>query len=244
MPTCRCGCPRMSPSARRATRSTSIRHGNIYGEEYNQRLSAALAFNEQLTKSLKNVELKTSFSTDNRGLTRQFKEVARLIASRAERKVERDLFFVQLGGFDTHSSVATNLRRRFEEVDHGFKRFVAELKAQGIFDSTVMVTHSDFARTLTPNSGQGSDHAWGGNYIVAGGAVQGGNIFNSFPKSFLPGAEQDAGRGRLIPKHPWENFMRPVAEWVGLDASQLSEVFPNIGNFDSSHFIDKASLFK
>ena len=30
---------------------TSIRHGNIYGEEYNQRLSAALAFNEQLRKA-------------------------------------------------------------------------------------------------------------------------------------------------------------------------------------------------
>ena len=33
--------------------------------------------------------------------------------------------------------------------------FVAELKGQNIYDSVVIVTHSDFARTLTPNSGLG-----------------------------------------------------------------------------------------
>lgn len=45
-----------------------------------------------------------------------------------------------------------------------------------------MVTHSDFARTLTPNSNSGSDHAWAGNYMVVGGGVKGGEIFNEFPR--------------------------------------------------------------
>ncbi|CAE6922516.1 unnamed protein product [Symbiodinium natans] len=222
---------------------TSIKHGNMYCEEYSQKLTAALDFNEQLTSSLRNAELATSFSTDNRGLTRQLREVARLIASRAERKVERDLFFVQIGGFDNHQSVERNLANRFDEVDHGFKRFVAEMKAQNMFDKVVMATHSDFARTLTPNSGAGSDHAWGGNYVIVGGGIQGGKVFNDFPASLLPGGAQDAGRGRLIPKYPFENMMLPIAQWMGLEADQESEVFPNLKNFNSSHFISQSALF-
>ena len=111
-------------------------------------------------------------------------------ASGGERKVERDLFFVQLGGFDNHRDVSRELARRFDDVNHAFKKFVTELKAQNMFESVVMMTHSDFARTLTPNSGSGTDHAWAGNYVVAGGGIKGGKIFNSFPQSLLPGAEQ------------------------------------------------------
>lgn len=223
---------------------TSVKHGNIYAEEYSTRLTAALDFNEQLTRSLRNAELATSFSTDNRGFTRQLREVARLIASRTERGVDRDLFFVQLGGFDTHSSVERNLERRFDELDHGFQRFVAEMKEQNMFDKIVMATHSDFARTLTPNSGAGTDHAWAGNYVIVGGGIKGGNVFNQFPKSLLPGAEQDAGRGRLIPKYPFENMMLPIAQWMGLETSQETMVFPNLNNFNSSHFISESTLFK
>lgn len=222
---------------------TSIKHGNIYCEEYSQKVAAALDFNAKLRASLRSVELKTSFYTDNKDLTKQLREVARLIATRAQRRVERDLFFVQLGGFDNHRDVGRELPRRFDSVNHGFKKFVAEMKAQNLFESVVMVTHSDFARTLTPNSGAGTDHAWAGNYVVAGGGIKGGKIFNSFPKSLLPGAEQDAGRGRLIPKFPFENFMLPIAQRMGLEESQFQQVFPNVGNFNSSSFIDKVNLF-
>ena len=51
---------------------------------------------------------------------------------------------------------------RFGDVNDALQQFVAELKAQGIFDNVVIVTHSDFARTLTPNSNAGTDHGWSG----------------------------------------------------------------------------------
>ena len=55
---------------------------------------------------------------------------------------------------------------RFGEVNYALEEFVAELKAQGIFDNVVIVTHSDFARTLTPNSNAGTDHGWSGIQMV------------------------------------------------------------------------------
>lgn len=118
-----------------------------------------------------------------------------------------------------------------------------ELKAQNIFDSTVLVSESDFGRSLTSN-GAGTDHAWAGNHFVLGGSVNGGRVFNDFPTSLLEGNDQDAGRGRLIPKYPWDNVMVPLAEWMGVEGSDLNSVFPNLANFNTAtHIISKDSLF-
>jgi len=222
---------------------TSVQHGNIYAEEYVRKFSAAINFNEELGKQLKTAKLKTSYPTNEVSLSRQLKQVARLIAARGERGAERDVFYVEIGGWDTHSSVSQELNNRFGELNAALETFVSEMKAQGIFDSTTLLTHSDFARTLTPNSGDGTDHGWAGNHVIIGGAVKGGRVYNDFPSSYQEGSDQDAGRGRLIPKHPWENMMMPVAEWMGVENSQLPSVFPNIAAFNSSLLMTGSTLF-
>merc|ERR1711990_214557 len=115
--------------------------------------------------------------------------------------------------------------------------------AQKSFDSTVVVSQSEFGRTLTSN-GEGSDHGWAGNHFVLGGGIRGGRVFNDFPTSLLQGNDQDVGRGRLIPKYPWENMMVPIAEWMGVEESRLSgSVFPNLANFDrAKHILAKDTL--
>merc|ERR1712113_720534 len=123
------------------------------------------------------------------------------------------------------------------------RQFVGELEAQSIFDSIVLATQSEFGRTLSSN-GKGTDHGWAGNHFVLGGSVKGGRVFNDFPVSLLEGNDQDIGKGRMVPKYPWENVIVPVAEWMGLDSSQESAVFPNIANFNrSEHIISTHVLF-
>merc|ERR1712107_948503 len=94
---------------------------------------------------------------------------------------------------------------------------------------------SDFGRTLDPNANLGTDHAWAGNHFVVGGASKGGKIYNEAPSSFKRGNIADQGRGRLIPKYPYESYMVPIAKWLGVADSQLNKVFPNLANFNSSH---------
>jgi len=148
-----------------------------------------------------------------------------------------------MGGYDTHNSEYTELQQRFTELNAALQGFVAELKGQNIFESTVLVTSSDFGRTLTSN-GKGTDHAWAGNHFVLGGSVNGGHIFNRFPESLLENNAQDAGRGRLIPLYPWESMMVPIAEWLGGQPSSWSAVFPNLVRFNTSeHIISMSSLF-
>merc|ERR1719316_1708656 len=165
-------------------------------------------------------------------LSKQLKQVAKLIATRTDRKAERDFYFVSLGGFDAHSEVLETLNEKFVEIDRCLQAFVAEVQAQNVFENVVLVTHSDFGRSLTSN-GAGTDHAWAGNHIVLGGSVNGGKVLNDFPASLVAGNEQDAGRGRLIPKYPWESMLVPIAEWMGVDSSYHKTIFPNVDNFNA-----------
>jgi len=177
-------------------------------------------------------------------LARQLRQVATLIAARQERGVARDLFYVGLGGFDAHSNAAEVLAELFGSIDAALQAFVGELQGQGIFDNVVIASESDFGRTLTTN-GAGTDHGWAGNHFVIGGKVNGGHVYNDFPSSLLDGHDQDLGRGRLIPKYPWENMVVPIAEWMGVQEEQHTAVFPNLASFDrAKHVLAKDTLFK
>jgi len=215
-------------------------YGNVYCEEYTQLFKNALNSSEMLNKALSPVKLVTDYQADG-ALGSQLRQVARLIKARGERQAERDFFFVQIGGWDTHTSQA-KFDRNLEQVDNALKSFVEELEAQNVFDSVTLMTASDFGRTLTSN-GAGTDHGWAGNHIVLGGAVNGGRIFNDFPTTFAEDNEYDAGRGRVIPKHPWESVMVPIAEWMGVE--DMTMVFPNLGNFNrTKHIINQNQLFR
>ncbi|CAK0833310.1 unnamed protein product [Prorocentrum cordatum] len=229
--------------------STGITYGNVYSEEYARQLAVAIRSSETLGGLLDSAQLTTSFGTVT-SIARQLHQVARLIATRTERGAERDFFFVEQGGFDTHTTLDQVLQGNFAELNDALKDFVAELRGQGIFDSVVLVTSSDFGRTLTSN-GAGTDHGWAGNHFVLGGSINGGRIYNPFPESLLEGSLQDVGRGRLVPQYPWESVMVPIAQWlIGQTPSsraavgRLSSVFPNLANFNTSeHIISADSLF-
>jgi len=223
---------------------TSVRHSNVFCEEYRRQLKEALAVNEELGATLDAAALGTAYNAGDSSLSQQLRQVARLISARGPRQAERDLFFVQLGGFDHHQSVAPRLRDLLKEVDDALRLFVAELKAQGAFDQVLLVSHSDFGRTLAPNSNAGTDHGWAGNHFVLGGAVNGGKIYNKWPETLLPGHAMDVHHGRIIPEFPWENIMVPVAEWMGMEASQARGVFPNLENFNASkHILPRSAIF-
>ena len=85
-------------------------------------------------------------------------------------------------------------------------------------------------QTITPNSNDGSDHAWGGNQIVVGGAVNGGQFYGQYPELAL-GSSLDTGRGRFVPTTSVDEYVAELALWMGVSPSNLSLVLPNIGEF-------------
>src|SRR6202020_1789216 len=134
--------------------------------------------------------------TDNQ-LALSLQTVARVMAGRTALGVSRQVFFVELGGFDTHDTQAKRLSNLLSQLGAGFEYFDQLMVTAGISSQVTLFTVSDFGRTLTANS-DGTDHGWGSHHIVAGGGVAGQNIYGEYP---VVGADQanDVGAGRLIP---------------------------------------------
>lgn len=162
----------------------------------------------------------------------QLQTVARVIAARGALGVRRQVFFVSLGGFDTHDNQRTRHADLMARLAHGMAYFddiSANLMGVNMRDKITLFTASDFGRTLVTN-GDGTDHGWGGHHFVMGGAVQGRNIYGSFPAVGL-GHDSDVGRGALLPNQSVEQYGATLARWFGVPDAQLATVFPNLPNF-------------
>lgn len=176
----------------------------------------------------------------NTNVGRQLYQVARAINGRNALGALRQTFFVNSGGWDHHSNTLANQAAMLPEIDGGLNAFWNQLVAMGLQNQVTVFSASDFGRTLTSNS-QGSDHAWGGNAYVMGGAVQGRRIYGTYP-SLAVNPESgpaepnplDTGRGRLIPTTSCDQYFAEMALWLGVSPSSLPLVLPNIGNFWSS----------
>ena len=116
---------------------------------------------------------------------------------------EREVYLVQHGSYDYHQDTRDKFANSLQVVDSSIAAFKREMVHQGLWDNVAVVSSSDFGRTLTSN-GLGTDHAWAGNYFVAGGSVTGGQMHGAYPEELSEGNPLDSGRGRMIPTMPWE----------------------------------------
>eukprot|EP00931_Biecheleriopsis_adriatica_P057277 TRINITY_DN3397_c0_g1_i3.p1 TRINITY_DN3397_c0_g1~~TRINITY_DN3397_c0_g1_i3.p1 ORF type:complete len:2330 (-),score=299.84 TRINITY_DN3397_c0_g1_i3:580-7488(-) len=211
---------------------TIMDFSTVYAKEYVNQIDASFHASQTTAEVLRDAGNVLQLPNANYGAIPQLRQVATLIGARSTRQAERDFFFVGLGGFDNHNNLGPNLARNFGRMNVAITAFVNEIKAQGNWDNVVMTTQSDFARTLDPNGNMGTDHGWAGQHFILSGAINGGRVYNDFPASLAAGNPADLGRGRLIPSYPYESFMVPIAQWLGVQAAQLQDVFPNLPNFN------------
>ncbi|BDM62826.1 Tat pathway signal protein [Shewanella sp. NFH-SH190041] len=196
---------------------------------YSQKLTRAVANTEQLNAALGGATDFTDQFSDT-SLSNKLKAVARTLSVQSQFGVKRQLFFVTMGGFDTHDDQNTKHPGLLAELANGFSEFDAALGQLGMRDSVTTFTMSDFGRTLTSN-GDGTDHGWAGNQLVMGGAVKGGEIYGSLMEQRL-GSPFDVGGGRLIPQVSNEQYFATLARWFGASDSELLDLFPSLSNFN------------
>ncbi len=180
--------------------------------------------------------LVTTFPTGS-SLATQLQTVARLISVRDRLRMQRQVFFVSTGGFDTHDAQVDDQPGLLGNVSASLGAFHSALRELGVADRVTTFTHSDFGRTLTSN-GDGTDHAWGGVQLVMGDAVLGRRFFGQYPllrigaQVATDGAD-DVGGGRFIPGVSADQYAATLARWFGVPDAGLSQVAPSIGNFAS-----------
>ena len=187
----------------------------------------------------------------NSTLSPQLEMVARLIAagntpvSQGGFGMLRQIFFVQVGGYDLHTGQTnysandpsnvlqgahTNLLAELSQSMYAFQRAMEQL---GLSNNVTSFTCSDFSRTF-PSNGAGSDHGWGSHHLILGGAVKGQMTYGQFPVQTINGPN-DTNTGRWIPTTAIDEYFATLATWFGVDSANLATVFPNLGRFSSSN---------
>jgi uncharacterized protein (DUF1501 family) len=183
-------------------------------------------------------------------LARQLYQIAKLIVQRSaipnSVAGNRHVYFAQLGGFDTHqgqiitgSPLEGQHARLLGMLGRGMAAFNKAMNDVGLGANVTTFTQSDFGRTFAPNTSAGSDHGWGNNHFIMGGAVQGGT-YGTYPTLQLGGPD-DSGvntwdsQGRWIPTVSVDQYAATLLRWWGLDDGQLGSVLPNLGNFGSAN---------
>jgi uncharacterized protein (DUF1501 family) len=167
-------------------------------------------------------------------LALQLRMVARAIAARTTLGARRQVFFVALGGFDTHDDQLTDQPALHAKLAAALAYFNGALDQLGMSGQVTTFTASDFGRTLTSN-GDGSDHGWGSHHLIMGGAVRGQRFYGAFPIMGLNNADE-VGSGRLLPSTSVDQYAATLARWFGVSSdSDLRLALPNIGNFDSAN---------
>lgn len=166
-------------------------------------------------------------------LAAQLRIVARMIASRNSLGAKRQVFFVSLGGFDTHDNELDVQPALHAKVAAALAYFQTNIDSLQIADKVTTFTASDFGRTLTSN-GDGSDHGWGSHHFVMGGAVKGSQYYGTFPIMGLNNNDE-VGSGRLLPTTSVDQFAATMARWFGVSDTDMRLVLPNIGNFSTSN---------
>ena len=174
----------------------------------------------------------TTFSNTN--LSNDLKKIAETISVKQHLGANRQIFFVTIGGWDHHDNVLGSQATMLPLVSNAMHEFNEAMKEINMHNDVLTFTISDFARTLTSN-GNGSDHAWGGNQMIMGGAVTGGQIFGEFPSLALDGDLNLSSRGRILPTTSVDEFYAELALWFGVSDNDLDYVLPNLCNFYSSN---------
>lgn len=209
-------------------RSTGASLSNLFERDVSDTMNRALDSNTEINQALDATpDLQTAFPRSFLGS--QLRAAAEAISLRTALGARRQVFFVGMGGYDTHDNQANSLPRLQGDLSASIAAFNDALIEMGVTDDVTLFTASDFGRTLVVN-GDGTDHGWGGHHFIMGPAAAGGHIYGNPPPPTLD-HDQDSGNGRLIPTMPIEQYAATLGRWFGLTDSELQIALPGLSNF-------------
>ncbi len=199
--------------------------------EYNRISRRSIDANASLTAAFATAPtLNTQFPASN-SLGDQLKMVARMISVSGNLGAKRQVFFVSMGGFDTHDNLTTTHPALLAKLAAAMSAFYQATVELGVADKVTAFTASDFGRTLVANN-DGSDHGWGSMHFMVGDAVKGQQLYGTAPVVANNGAD-DVGQGRLLPSTSVDQYAATLGKWLGASDSDLLTLLPNLANYST-----------
>lgn len=219
--------------------SEGLSSSNLFEQDYINANARGLANTRTFSQAFETAELfeddenpENNLFPDTQ-LGRQLRTVAQTISIHQQLNVSRQVFYVSIGGYDTHDSQAEDIPALHTALSEALVAFRQAMVQIGEWNNVTAFTASDFGRTIIDN-GNGTDHGWGGHHFVLGGSVNGGRIYGDMPGFDLDGADAQSyteSRGRLIPSTSVDQYAATLGRWFGLDNTELNSNLVNLSNF-------------
>jgi uncharacterized protein (DUF1501 family) len=157
----------------------------------------------------------------NNGLAQAFRAVAGAIAKGIGTKV----FWVQLGGFDTHSAQNTNSANAgyanlMGTLNDSLLAFYNDMRNQGLLNDTLVLQFSEFGRRITENGSAGFDHGAAGLMMAIGGGVRGGlyGTAASLNPNNVDGSLENNGNDVKYETDFRSVYARVLDDWLGTNS--------------------------
>tara|TARA_R110002020_G_scaffold263353_2_gene477806 strand:+ start:35782 stop:37188 length:1407 start_codon:yes stop_codon:yes gene_type:complete len=211
-------------------KKTGFGEENLFARDYARQSGNGVVNNRAYDTALKSAPGLTAQFPGSNYVGSQLRAVANTISIRDELNSKRQVFYVFMGDFDTHSGQAKALPASHKKLSDAIVAFRTEMINQGVWNDVTLFTMSEFGRTTIDN-GDGTDHGWGGHHFVAGGSVAGQKIYGDIPTPDLDSDTFTSTHGRLIPKVSVEQYAATLGSWFGLDSTELAAALPNLSNF-------------
>jgi uncharacterized protein (DUF1501 family) len=158
------------------------------------------------------------------GLSQALKTVAGAMV----RDIGTKVFWVQTGGFDTHSGQGVNQANGsyaglMNTLSTALTAFYNDLRNQGLLQDTLLITFSEFGRRITENGSQGTDHGAAAVMLAMGGTVSGG-VYGTAP-SLDPSPSNptlENNGGDVTYETDFRSvYARAIENWLGADSVAL-----------------------
>ena len=200
----------------RGSRPASVPEGDTSLLRYVRRtVSAAQVSSDKVRAVLQDASGSVEYPSFQ--LAQQFKTVCELV--RADVGIR--IFFTELGGggiggFDNHANQRDNHAALLKEISESVAAFIADLKRHDCAERVLLMTFSEFGRTLGENGRRGTDHGAAGPVLLAGGKLRGG-LVGSHPS--LTDLDGDSPRFHTDFRSVYATVLD---RWLGYDSKPYS----------------------
>jgi uncharacterized protein (DUF1501 family) len=168
--------------------SFDVRGGNeakesfvaMYGESRDQLLNSAGSEAFEAMRTIKRIR-EAGYSPSNGAIYPQgpFGQSLKQIAQLIKADIGVEIAFADMGGWDTHAAEKARLPILLNQFGKGLSALVGDLGDR--MEDVVIVTMSEFGRTVNENGNLGTDHGHATCMFVAGGNVRGGKVYGRWP---------------------------------------------------------------
>jgi len=109
----------------------------------------------------------------------QFGQSLLQVSQLIKAEVGLEVGFLDIGGWDTHANQQGQLNQRLREYGEGLSAFYRDLGDR--MRNVVVLTMTEFGRTIKQNGSGGTDHGHASALFVMGGPVKGGKVYGKWP---------------------------------------------------------------